>query len=136
MNVKDRLNLSVHKEFVSEYSVEIEQVEEQQPCALIEAPVCEHHRDVEIGDDIRGIGDSGKTEPRRLIAGVEVVIQKIHSGQSFVDILRREVHAVIVVPQCAHRFVYVSSRRMGRGEPRQHVRIVLVVEEGTWKLWI
>src|SRR5262245_22686055 len=134
VNVKDRLNLSVHKEFVSEYSVEIEQVEEQQPCVRIEAPVRKHHRDVEIGDDIRGIGDGRKTEPRRLIARVEVVVQNIHPGQSLVDILRREVHAVIVVPQRAHRFVYVASQRVGRSEPRQHVWIVLVVEEGTGKL--
>src|SRR5262249_46050484 len=51
-------------------------------------------------------------------------------------ILRREVHAVIVVPQRAHRFVYVAGRLVGRSEPRQHVWIVLVVEEGTGKLGI
>src|SRR5262245_62350673 len=84
VNVKDRLNLSVHKEFVSEYSVEIEQVEEQQPCVRIEAPVRKHHRDVEIGDDIRGIGDGRKTEPRRIMGSVEVVVHNIHTDMSVV----------------------------------------------------
>src|SRR5262249_59471712 len=65
VNVKDGLDLSVDEELVSEYSIEIEQIEEQHPCVQIEAPIRKHHRHVEIGDDVRRIWDAGKTESRR-----------------------------------------------------------------------
>src|SRR5712692_4635575 len=114
----DGLNLSVHQEFVSENSVKVEQIEEQQPCVLIEAFVRKHHVNVEIGDDVRWVGNSGKVEPRRLVAGVKVIVEIVHSRKSLVDVLCCEVYAVIVIPERAHRFVDVAVRRMSRSEAR------------------
>src|SRR4029434_9378696 len=45
----------------------------------------------------------------------------------FVDVLGSEVDAVVVIPQRAHRLVYVAGGRVGRRETGQDVWIVLVV---------
>src|SRR5689334_3791492 len=106
VDVHDRLNLSVHQEFVSEDPVKIEQIEEQQ-AVLIETSVSKQHVNVKIRNHVCRIRNGRKAEPCRLITGIEIVVQVIHSGQSLVDILGREVDAVIVIPERAHRFVYV-----------------------------
>src|SRR5438094_8807935 len=67
-------------------------------------------------------------EPGALIAGVELVEQQKESGQPLVDILRREIHAVVVIPKRAQRFIDVAVGLMVRGEPCQHIRVVLIIE--------
>jgi len=52
----------------------------------------------------------------------------ISSTQREIRLLRGEVHAVIVVPQRAQRFVDVAVRCMVGVEARQHVGIVLIAE--------
>ena len=114
-NVHDRLNLSVYQEFVSENSVQVEQIEEKYSI-VIETSVRKQHVHIKIRDARCWVGDAGKTEPSRLITGVKVIVEVVHSRKSLVDVLCCEVYAVIVVPQCAHRFVDVAVRRMSRSE--------------------
>ena len=65
-----------------------------------------------------------------LVAGVELVEERVEAGEALVDVLCREVDAVVVVPERAHRLVDVAGRREGLdGESGQRVRVVLVVEE-------
>src|SRR5262249_27887839 len=101
---------------------------------LVETSVSKQHVNVKIRDDICRIRNGRKAEPGCLIAGIEVVVQVIHSGQSLVDVLGREVDAVIVIPERGHRFGYVSVWRVGRSETGQDVGIVLVIKEGIGKL--
>src|SRR5438309_1036129 len=63
-----------------------------------------------------------------LVAGVVIIEEEVEPGQALVDVLRVEVHAMVVVPECAHRFVDVAGARVGRVNARQDVRVMLVVE--------
>jgi len=119
MHLAERLNLAVHGELVAEDAVQIEQVEEHQSIDWIEDLVGEQQRDVEIAGS-RAVRHAGQMEPGGLVAGVGLVVQEIKPGQPLVDVLRRERHAVIVVPQRAHGLVRIAARWI--------VRIAVVVE--------
>ncbi len=52
----------------------------------------------------------------------------VHAGESLVDVLRRVVDAMIVVPERVHRLPDVTGAGMSGVDTSQHVRVVVVVE--------
>src|SRR5688572_6181052 len=52
----------------------------------------------------------------------------VHAGKALVDVLRRVVDAMIVVPERVHRFPDVTGAGMGGVDTSQHVRVVVIVE--------
>src|SRR6185295_17700749 len=88
------LDVAVDEKLVAENAVEVEQVEEDLAADRIDDLVVEQQRDVERGE-------TRQAETCRFVAGVELIEQQIEAGQALVDILRREVDAVIVVPERA-----------------------------------
>src|SRR5438552_8043293 len=128
-DVQHRLDLAVDRELVAQDAVQVEQVEKQEACPRIEALVGKYHGDVERGE-------ARQMEAGVLVAGVELVEEEVEPGQPFVDVLRGEVHAVVVVPERAHRLVDVAAGGrvdawrglVVREDSGQDVRVVLVVE--------
>src|SRR5205807_9288492 len=110
---------------VTQDDVQVEQIEEQQACGRIEAPVGEQHRNVVSRE-------GGEMESSQFIARVVLgVEQQVKSRQPFVRVLGGEVHPVIVVPERAHRLVHVAIGLVVGKEPGQDIGIVLIVEKGT-----
>ena len=72
--------------------------------------------------------EGGKAETGLVIARIELVEQTIEAQQALIGVLRSEVHAVVVVPQGAHRLIDVAVRLVVRVESGQHVGIVLIAE--------
>ncbi len=63
------------------------------------------------------------------VTGIKLVKQQMVAHQALVSVLRgEEVHAVIVIPKRAHRFIDVAEGRMRGVEPGQHLGIVLIAE--------
>src|SRR4029077_4819488 len=72
--------------------------------------------------------EARKMEPRAFVAGVELVEQQKEPEQTFVSVLRSKVHAMVVIPQGAERFINVAVGLVGRVKSSQHVGILLIVE--------
>ncbi len=123
-NVEHRLDLAVDKELISQDAVKVEQVEKQLVIHCIEALVGKHHGNVKLA--------TRKTEPGWVVFVVIVLVveQGIHPCQSLVDILSGKIHAMVVVPQSAHRLVRIPVGRMGRGKSGKDFGLVVVIEEG------
>src|SRR5439155_20934273 len=121
-DLEKRLDLAVHHELVAEDAVEVEEVEEDLS-VRIEHLVGEQQRDVELstreskGEGVRVV----------LVARVSLVEEQVEAGESLVDVLRREIETVVVVPERVHRLARVAGRGK-RVEAGADVRIVLVVE--------
>src|SRR6185503_15764304 len=123
LHFEERLYLSVNKKLVSQNAVPVGQIKSEHAVIRIEVLVIEHHRDIKIRE-------ARKPKPRRLIAGVELIKEQIKTGEALVDVLSREVYAVVVIPERAHRLVDVPQWWMTRGESGEDVRIMLVVPLG------
>src|SRR6185503_6603788 len=82
--------------------------------------VVEHHGYVEIRE-------TRQAKACGFVAGIKLIKEQVETGESLVDVLSCEVDAVVVIPECAHRLVDVSQRRVTRSEARQHVWIMLVI---------
>src|SRR5690349_8083549 len=120
LDCEKRLNLSIDKELISEDAIAVSEVEGHQAIVRIEVFVIEHHWNVEIWK-------AGKAKSGCFISSVKLIKKEIETSEAFVDILRREVHAVVVIPERAHRFVDVAVGWMARRESSQGIGIVLVV---------
>src|SRR5262249_5140062 len=121
LHLEERLDLAVHQELVADDAVEAEEIEGEQSAGGIVHLVGEGQRDVELGE-------ARKVESRALVARVELVEQQVEPEQTLVDVLGREVHAMVVVPECTQRLVDVAGGLVGRVEAGQRVRIVLITE--------
>src|ERR1700675_3580739 len=67
-------------------------------------------------------------ETRAFIACIELVEQQVERFQALVNVRRREVYAVIVIPQRAHTFIDVAAGSLVGGEYAcQLIRVVLVI---------
>ena len=119
-DVQHRLDHAVDQELVAEDAVGVERVEDQIAGRRVEAAVGEHHRDVILRE-------RRQAEAGRLVAGVVIVEEEVVTDQPLVDVLRREVLAVVVIPERAQRLVDVAVGRRGGEEAGELVRIVLVV---------
>src|SRR5262249_25048237 len=129
LDLEKGLDLAIDEELVPQDPVEVEEVEEQEARARIEDAIGEHERHVVLDGCVEvGAGDAGQAESGELVARVELVVKKVETGEPLVDILGREIDAVVVVPERAERFVDVAVGRMRRGEASEHVRVVVVVE--------
>src|SRR5262245_58765083 len=67
------------------------------------------------------------------MSGIELIKQQVKPCQSFVNILGSEVHAMIVVPERAQRFINIAGSGMGRENSSQHIGIMLVIELADFK---
>src|ERR1043166_6378488 len=125
-----RLNLAVHRVLVAEDPIEVEEIEEELT-VRIERPIDEHQRDVEVA--------ARKAEARGLVAAVEIAVvaeARVEADEPLVDVLRREIEAVIVKPEEAHGLAEVAHhgaavqrrRRMRRTKPGAHVGVMEVLE--------
>src|ERR1051325_6951848 len=119
-DLEERLYFSVDKKLVAEDAVTVRQIESQRAVVRIEILVVEHHRNVELRE-------TRQTEPGSFIASIELIEQQVEAGEAFVDVLRSEVDAMIVVPERAHRLVDVAVGWVARGKTGEDVRIMLVV---------
>src|SRR6185503_18473616 len=105
--------------------------EEQDPI-FVEDLVVEEHRYIEFRE-------GRQMETGVFITCVELVEQQIERFQALVDVCRRKIYAVIVIPQRAHRLPNVTPGSLVCGESAcQYVRIVLVIpmpsfEKVTWE---
>jgi hypothetical protein len=114
------LYLSVDKKLVSQNAVAVRQIESQHAIVGIEVLIVEHHGDVEIRE-------ARKPKAGGFVAGVKLIEEQVETREALVNVLGREVYAVIVIPERAHRLAYITSRRMARSKAGQHVRVMLVV---------
>src|ERR1700741_1345236 len=119
-DLEERLYFSVDKKLVAEDAVTIRQIESQQAIVRIEILVVEHHRNVELRE-------TRQTEAGSFIASIELIEQQVETGETFVGVLGREVDAMIVVPERAHRLVDVAVGWVTRGKTGEDIRIMLVV---------
>jgi hypothetical protein len=120
MHVQHGLDCAVDQEFVTQDAVEVEGVEDQLSARGVEALVGEHHGYVVVRE-------AGQAEARGLVARVILIEQQVEAREALVDILGREVDAVIVIPERAQRLVDVAVGQMGGIEAGEHVRIILIV---------
>src|SRR5580658_3693870 len=118
-HLEERLDLAVHQELIADNSIQSEQVKRQQGTFGVIYLIGEDQGDIELRE-------AGQMETRFFIAGVKFVEEAIKAYQPLVSVLRREVHAMIVVPQRAQSFVNISVGRIRRAESGQHVRVILV----------
>src|SRR5260370_11965939 len=93
VNLEEGMNLAVHHKTIAEDPVNNEQVEEQ-PAFFVECLVGENHRHIEFRK-------TGEMETRRFISSVELIEKKIEADEPLIRVLRREVHAVVVIPERA-----------------------------------
>jgi hypothetical protein len=84
------LYLSVDKKLVSQNAVAVRQIESQHAIVGVEVLVVEHHGDVEIRE-------ARKPKAGGFIAGVKLIEEQVETREALVNVLRREVYAVIVI---------------------------------------
>src|SRR5437867_4962217 len=118
MDLKKGLDLAVHEKLVAQDAIEVEQVEEKQTL-WVEHLVGKQQGHVELA--------AGKMEPGALVPGVQIVAEKDKAGEPLVDVLRGEIHAVVVVPEGAQAFPDIALWRMGAVGPSQRIGVVLVI---------
>src|SRR5437867_4285619 len=118
MDPEEGLNLSIHEELVAQNAIEIEQVEKKQSIR-VEHPVREQEGYVELV--------AGQVKPAAFVTRVLVVVEDGEAGEPLVDVLRGEIHAVVVVPERAQAFPHISPRRMSAVVASQPVGVVMVV---------
>src|SRR6202041_1459321 len=97
-------------------AVQCEQVELQIATVVVHL-VGKGQRDIKVRK-------ARQMEPGLFVAGIELVEQAVETNQTLVGILRGKVHAVVVIPQSAQRFIDVAVRRIGRTKARQDVGVV------------
>src|SRR5260370_21954530 len=61
-------------------------------------------------------------------AGGKCIKQQINPSQAVVGVLRREIYAMVVIPECAECLIDVSGAGVGGKNARQNVGIVLIIE--------
>ncbi len=87
--------------------------------------IVEYHVDVVVRE-------AGKAKTcilvTRVIRRVLRMEEVVHAGEPLVDVLRRVVDTMVVVPECVHRLSNVTRTGMGGIDTGQHVRVVVVVE--------
>src|SRR5438445_6119401 len=132
LHIQERLDLAAHHELVAEKTVVGEMVVDEKAVA-VEQPVLDNEADVEIA--------ARQTQRRRrvrLVPGVEGVEGNVEPGEPPIDVLRRDIDGVVVVP---HRRVLVLQEaalrsvrieivsRLAEAERVQRVAVVLGVLE-------
>src|SRR5437667_64392 len=94
LHLEERLEDAVHQQLVADQAVEPEEVEADLPRSRIEQLVGESKRDVEVGK-------GGEVETGILIARVELIEEELEAEEALVDVLRRVLDTVVVVPERA-----------------------------------
>src|SRR5690349_4203391 len=91
--------------------------------------IAEEHRHVEVAVVAHAVTKRGQMKARRLVTSIVVVKEQVHPGETFVDVLRREVVHVIVIPERAHRLLDVAADVLvSRVHSGKNVGIMLIVK--------
>src|SRR5262249_56215318 len=96
LHLEEGLEDAVHQQLVADQAVEAEEVEADLPRTRVDQLVGEGERDVELGK-------AREPEAGLLVAGVEGVEEELEAEEPLVDVLRRVLDAVVVVPERALR---------------------------------
>src|SRR5262249_47188138 len=118
---QERLDLAIDQECVAHDAIQAHQVEKDF-AILVKDFVGKVHPDIELRE-------AGQMKPRVFIAGVKLIEEQIVPVKSLVDVLRRMINAVVVIPQRTQRFINVTALIFVGGEnSSQHIWVVLVIE--------
>ena len=112
---------AVHQELVAQDTVQVEQIEDQLAGSRVIDLIGEGQRNIKLRI-------AGQMEAGGLVARIKLIEQQMEPEQALVGVLRGKVHAVVVIPERAQRFVDVASGCVVRVEPGQDFRIVLIAE--------
>src|SRR4029077_2358471 len=101
----------VHRHHVAQEPVEVENIKEEL-AVLVPGLVCQHevHVIVQIAGVIRSPAGQAQVYSviDSLIAAIQSTVDIEHSGNAFVDVLRREAEHMIVKPVGAHGFMPIA----------------------------
>src|ERR1700752_297064 len=124
MHVDHRLHFAVDEETIAEHAVEVESVKRDDAGLGIVKMIAKEHRHVEVTVVAGAVAEGRQVETGALVACVVIVEEQVHSGETFVNVLRGEVVHVVVIPERAHRLLNVAADVLVRGvHAREYVWI-------------